>query len=180
MSYFGIPRNQYILMSGAVLGIAQSLLLFILYLTGNLFGGASTFISLIIYLLLIYYAGVNYRDHYREGILSYGKSLGFGVKISILSGLFVGFFYFLLLTIIDPSLADYLIAETQDAYLAMGFSESEVANMQDAINMAGNPWMLFFSSIFNGLVYGFIVSLVVSIFVKRKGDPFKETMQNVE
>ncbi len=172
-------KIQYILSSGAKLGIAQTVLLLLLYLTGTMFKSGLSAISWLIYAAVIYYTLKIYRDRFMDGYITYWKGVGFGTRISMWSGVIVGFFYFLMIKVFDPSMADMMIAEAEEAYLAMGLSETYVESMHDAIQRAANPWVLFFSSILNGLVYGFIVSLIVSIFTKRKGDPFQEAMQDV-
>ena len=96
-----------------------------------------------------------------------------------LSGIVVGFFYFVLIKI-DVELADELVAIAQDVYLQSGLSESQVDAMEPVLKFFSNPWLWMMSSIISSLFWGAIVSLITSIFVKRKGgDPFQEMMKDV-
>lgn len=174
------PAKQFILNQGAILGGLHVLLLFILYITDTLIGSGWNSLSWLIYLGFIYWSAVQYRDQILGGFISYGKAVGYGVKISGLAGMIIGFFFFVIIKFYDPSLAQALIAEAEDAYLKMGFTEKQVEEMGDGIAMVANPWVLFFSNILNGLFWGLIFSLVVSFFVIRKGDPFREAMKSVE
>jgi hypothetical protein len=114
------------------------------------------------------------------GFISYGKSFVYGVRITVLAGIIIGFFYFVLIKFIDPGLGEVIQAEAEEAYLQLGLTEKQVEGMGDVLTMMVNPWVLMFSQIINGLISGVIYSLIVSFFVKRKGDPFSEAMKTVE
>jgi hypothetical protein len=175
-----MDRNQYILKSGAILGGTNVAILALLYLNNALFNSGWGNLLLITFIVILYHSLKGYRDKYLDGFISYGKSVAIGVRISMLSGILTGFFYFLLLKVFDPALADLIIAEAEEAYLAMGFSESFVEGNLDALKMSASPWVRFFGEIMNALFFGLILSLIISIFIKRKGDPFQEAMKNVE
>ncbi|TCO07089.1 DUF4199 domain-containing protein [Natronoflexus pectinivorans] len=175
-----LQKTQFVLSSGAKLGAAQTVLLIITYVSGDLFSSPLLNLSWIIYGVLIYLYSKKYRDEILNGLISYGKGLGFGVKISMYSGIITGFFYFLMLQVFDPGLKDVIIAQSEETLLATGFSESYVESMRENIERGANAWTMFISSIINGIVAGFLVSLITSIFIKRKGDPFQEAMQDVQ
>ncbi|GAO29545.1 DUF4199 domain-containing protein [Geofilum rubicundum] len=173
-------RTQYLFSSGAKLGIGISLFLFLLYVVDKMFGSAWAAFSWIIYGAIIYQTMRGYRDKFHGGFLSYGQGLLFGIRISTLAGIIIGFYYFIMFSFVDPSLRDLMFAEAEEAYLALGMSESAVENMQGSIEMSTNPWVLLISNAIGGLFNGLIVSLVVALFVKRKGDPFQEVMRDVQ
>jgi hypothetical protein len=171
----------YIFSSGARLGVILVAFFIVLYITGNLFGSNWRGLTWLIYPLIIYTAMIGYRQRFLNGIMSYGKGLVFGLKMGLLSGVIVGFFYFVLLKVVDPGLKDVFVAEAEEAYLAIGFSEAFVEQLQDSIQKAASPWTLLISNIFNGVFNGLFFSLIVAAFVKRKGDnPFNDAMKNVE
>lgn len=172
--------KQFILNQGAILGGLQVLLLTILYATDSLFGSGWTSLSWLIYLGFIYWSASAYRDKFMGGFISYLKSFVYGVRITVLAGIIIGFFFFVLVKFVNPGLVEVLQAEAEEAYLQMGLTEKQVEGMADAIAMVANPWTLMFSNIINGLFFGVIFSLIVSFFVKRKGDPFNEAMKTVE
>jgi hypothetical protein len=173
-------KTQYIFSSGAKLGIGIALFLLILYLADKMFGSGWSALSWIIFGAIIYQTMRGYRDKFQGGFLSYGQGLLFGIRISTLAGIIIGFFYFIMFSFVDPDLRDMMFAEAQEAYLAMGMSESAVENLQSSIEMTTNPWVLLISNAIGGLVNGLIVSLIVALFVKRKGDPFQEVMRDVQ
>lgn len=173
-------KKLYIYSSGAKMGLALVVLLLILHSAGKLIGSGWTSLSWIVYIIAIYLTMSVYRDRYNNGVLSYGNGLLFGLKISTLSGIIVGFFYFILIRFIDPGVKDAMIALAEEAYLALGMPESQVEMMYEAIQMTTNPWVMLMSNALGGLINGAIVSLIVALVVQRKGDPFKEVMKDVE
>lgn len=174
-------RNQFTLKYGALLGIIQVAWLLILYATDNFVGSPLLSIKWVIFGVFLYLVLKFYRDHFLEGFISYGRCLREGVRLSILAGFFMGAFYFLMLKVFDPSLEQALIALMEEGYLAMGYSESAVEEYSKSLNSGYFHWIMFFSTILDGMFSGLIVSLVVSIFVKRKSDdPFHEAMRNVQ
>src|SRR4051812_46571629 len=68
--------------------------------------------QLINYLLLILFTVIgikNYRDQDLGGYITYGKSLGTGILISVFGGIITGAFTIVLFTMIDPSMAQKII-----------------------------------------------------------------------
>lgn len=173
-------KRLFLFTSGAALGLAMVLFLtFVYLLTGRLSGTSLDALSWLIYAGIIYYTMRMYRDRYMGGFLSYGKGLVFGMQTAALSGLIIGFFFFIMFRFINPGLQFQLVQEAEEAYLALGMSEAFVEEMSASIEMMSNPWVLLISNAFSGLINGLLVALIVSIFVKRKGDPFQEVMKDV-
>jgi len=173
-------KTHHVFSSGAILGIAVSVLFIILYLTNNMFDSNWSSLSWIIYFVVIYQTMRIFRDKFQEGFISYGQGIIFGIRISTLAGIIIGFYYFIMFSFIDPSLRDAMFAEAQEAYLALGMSEAKVESMTDAIEMTTNPWVLLISNALGSMFNGLIVSLIIALFVKRKGDPFQEVMKDVQ
>lgn len=173
-------KTQFILNQGAILGGINVFLLIILYYTETLFGSGWPSLAWLIYFIFVPWSITQYRKRFQDGIISYGQSFAHGIRITALSGVLIGFFYFIVLKVIDPELIKVVIAEAQETYLAMGFTEKQVEDMSEGIEMVSNPWLLMFSGIVGSLFYGLIVAFIVSFITTRKGDPFKEVMKTVE
>mgnify|MGYP005812704325 CR=1 FL=1 len=173
-------KTYYIFASGAKLGLALVAFYTIMYLTGQLIESSLTSLSWLIYIAVIYLTMKAFRDNYNEGFLSYGQGVMFGLKISILSGIFVGLFYFILMSFIDPEFREQMIAVAEEAALAMGLPESQVEELRPSFEMTTNPWLMLVSNMLSGLFTGTLISLFIAAFVKRKGDPFQDAMKNVE
>ncbi len=173
-------KNQFILFQGAILGLLQVLLLIILYKTDRLMDSGLSSLSWVIYIVFIYWSAVQFRNKFNNGFITYGKSFVYGVKISGLSGIIIGFFFLVLIKVIEPDFANKMIVEAEEAYLQMGFSEKQVEEMGSSIAMVSNVWVLMISNILNGLLFGTIFSLIISFFVKKSGNPFDEAMNTIQ
>ena len=172
-------QNLFILNQGAIFGMIQVLFLTILYFADNLINSSWSDILLIIYLLYVYFSSRKYRNNYYNGFISYSKAFSYGFKIMALSGIVVGFFHFVLIKI-DTELANEYVILAQDMCLQFGIPESQIEAMEPVFKAYSNPWTHFMGAIFSGVLWGVIVSLITSIFVKRKGgDPFQEIMKDV-
>ena len=79
---------------------------------------------------------------------SYGRSLLFVLKMSLFAGVLAGVGQFVLVNWIDPE----------------GFREQ--------FDLMRNPLFAVFSGIFSMLIYGGLLGLLISIFVRRPADPF--------
>ena len=173
-------RNQFTLKYGALLGVIQVAWLLFLYATDNLVGSPLQSMKWVIFGVFLFLVLKFYRDHFLQGFISYGRCVREGVRLSVLAGFFMGAFYFLMLKVFDPSLEPSMIASMEEVYLAMGYSESAVEQYSESLSSGSFPWTMFFANIFDGMLSGLIVSLVIAIFVKRKSDdPFHELMKNV-
>lgn len=172
-------KTQFTLYQGAILGGLNVILLIILYKANSLFNSGWSSLSWLVYFGFVPWSTIRLRDKFLGGYISYGSSFGYGVKISLLSGIIIGFFYYLILKVFDPGLVKTLVVEMEEAYLSMGLSEKMVEEMSSAIDLIVNPWFLMFTGIFGSLIYGIIVPLITSFFTMRKGDPFQEAMKSV-
>src|SRR5690554_1497951 len=146
-------KRLFLFSSGAMLGLAMVLFLTLVYLlTGRLWGTSLDNFNLLIYGGVIFYTMRRYRDRHMGGFLSYGKGLIFGIKTAVLSGLIIGFFFFIMFRFINPGLHLQLVQEAEEAYLALGMSEAFVEQMSASIEMMSNPWVLLISNAFSGLI----------------------------
>ena len=172
-------KTQFVLIQGAILGGLNVALLAVLYMTGQLYSSGWGSLAWLIYFAFIPWSVIKLRNFYLDGYITYGESLGHGMKISILSGVIIGFFNFLILKY-DATLAQTLVAQLEETYLAMGMSEAQVEEMGNLISMVTNPWVMLFSNMLGGVFYGFVVSLIISFITMRKRDPFQDAMKTFE
>lgn len=181
MDFQRTDRKQFTLLYGAILGGLQVLWLLILYATDNLVGSSLPSLKWVILGVFLYLALKFYRTHFMGGYISYGQCIKQSARLSVLAGIFVGAFYFLLLKVFDPGVVQQMIVEVEEAYLAMGMPEGRVEELSEALKEGLTPWTMFFSNVFDVLLSGLIVGVIVGIFVKRKSDDaFQESMKDVQ
>ena len=104
---------------------------------------------------------------------SYGRSLLFVLKMSLFAGVLAGVGQFVLVNWIDPEgfreQFDLMFANMAGG--CMGEKEAEMAGSL-GLKLMRNPLFAVFSGIFSMLIYGGLLGLLISIFVRRPADPF--------
>jgi succinate-acetate transporter protein len=123
--------------------------------------------SLVISLAVLYFLLRAYRDHYNNGYITYGKSVGAGVIINLYAAIYI----YVLYAFIDPGLVEKSLAFAQEKMIAKGIPEEalDAATAMQAKMM--KPWIQAISSVFYSVFFGLLVSLIVSLFIMKKGNP---------
>lgn len=161
---------------GFITGVAIVIYTLLLYMTGN-YIAKNTFLGILQWLILaggLYYGIKSYRDQFAEGFISYGRSLGLGVLISVFVGVVMGLFTYLLYVVIDPELLEKSMKYAQEEMLKAGMPESQVEAATKMQRTFNSPLIMLFSSVFSFAFFGTIISLVVSIFTKKEKPMFNQ------
>ena len=160
--------------TGIFLGLVLVLYSLLLYYTNQMFNKNLGYGSLIIYIIGIYIGIVGFRKNYRDGFLTYGQALGSGVVISLYAAIISGIFVYILYTYIDTDLITKLLEVTRDKMAAKGMTDEQIQMSMKISSRFMKPWVMGISSIFNGVFFGTLISLILGIFLKREGAPFEE------
>lgn len=132
------------------------------------------------YLGVLYFCLKNWRDHHLGGYIRYGQALSAGILFMFFASVIYAFYNVLYLTWIDPTAVERMLDIMEEEYYKRGFTEEQVsAAMNFAAKLRG-PGMQFFSVIVGTTFVGVIISLIVSIFVRKEGDPFNQAMSEIE
>lgn len=127
--------------------------------------------SLIISIVALYMLLRSYRDTYNHGYISYGKAVSAGVVISIYSAILGAIYIYILYGFIDPGLVDKQILEAEEKMIARGMPEGSIDAALEMQSKFVKPWLMAISSIFTAAFFGLILSLIVSLFIKKEGNP---------
>lgn len=174
-----IQGNTYLksaMTFGLITGLVLVIYTLLLYMTDN-YVSKSTILGLLQWVILtggLYYGIKTYRDQHSEGYITYGRSLGLGVLISVFVGVILGIFTYLLYTVIDPELLDRSIKIAQEEMLKAGMSEERVETATEMQRTFTSPAIMLFSSVFSFAFIGTIISLIVSIFTKNEKPIFNQ------
>ncbi len=166
---------------GLYLGVVAVLYSVILYVTGQNANKSLGYISFVIYAAGILLSQIAYRNRELNGVMSYGRALGFGVALMLCVGVIMSLYNIIIFSL-DPGLIDQIKAATEEQYLKSGMSEDQVeATMAFASKMM-TPGFLSVSVLFGAVFGGTIISLITSIFAKKQGndDAFDEAMEEVK
>lgn len=133
----------------------------------------SMLLSLVVLFLLLR----SYRDHYNNGYISYGKSVGAGVIISVYAAIITAIYIYVLYAFIDPGLMDKSLAMAEAKMIEKGLPEAAVEKALEMQAKMMKPWFTGLMGLINSVFYGLILSLIVSLFVMKKGNPLLDEVE---
>jgi hypothetical protein len=160
----------------ALVGITYSLIMYFMDLTLNKTQG---YILIVIQIGLLFYLLKSYRDNIMHGQITYGQSVGAGVIISLYYAIATSIFTYILYAVIDPGLVAKQLAVAEEAMRAKGgLTDSQIDAGMQFTSKIMKPGVLAITGIFGGLLWGTIISLLVSIFIKKEGNPLIDIPEN--
>jgi ABC-type Fe3+ transport system permease subunit len=127
--------------------------------------------SLLISILVLFLLLRSYRDHYNNGYITYGKSVGAGVVINVYASLITALYIYVLYAFIDPGLVDQQMAMAEEKMIAKGIPESAIDAGLAVQAKLMKPWITSLMMSIYGVFFGLIMSLLVSLFIVKKGNP---------
>ncbi len=133
--------------------------------------------SLLIGVLVLFFLLRSYRDHYNNGYITYGKSVGAGVVISVYAALISAVYIYVLYAFIDPGLVEKSLVVAEEKMIAKGVPE---AALDQALAMQAKmmkPWFTAMMATISSVFYGLILSLIVSLFIMKKGNPLLDEVE---
>jgi hypothetical protein len=152
----------------ALLGIAWSLVMYFADLTFNKIQG---YLFLLVLLGVLYFLLKSYRDNLMHGQITYGESVGAGVVIFLYYSICIAIFTYILYTIIDPGLVAKQLAFAEETMVKKGAPQQAIDSGMAITKKIMKPEVMAPLSILGNMIWGTILSLVVSIFIKKEGNP---------
>jgi len=137
-------------------------------------------INWVAYFGALYFCLKNWRDHYLGGYIRYGQALSAGILFMFFASVIYAFYNVIYLKWIDPSAVERMLDIMEEAYYKRGLPEEQVAAAMEFGAKLRTPGMQFFSVIIGTTFIGVIISLIVSIFIRKEGDPFNQAMSGIE
>jgi drug/metabolite transporter (DMT)-like permease len=160
----------------ALVVIILAVLVWVLSLEGSLW---MQWVNYAAYFGVLYFCLKNWRDHYHGGYIKYGQALSAGILFMFFASVIYAFYNVIYLKFIDPSAVERMLDIMEEEYYKRGLTEEQVsAAMGFAAKLRG-PGMQFFSVIIGTTFVGVILSLIVSIFIRKEGDPFQQAMSEI-
>jgi hypothetical protein len=159
----------------ALAGIAFSLLLYFLDLTLNKSAG---YINIPIQIILLYLLLKSYRDNFLHGQITYGQSVGAGLVIFVYVAIIMAVYTYILWAFIDPGLVSKSMAMSEEAMVKKGVPQAAIDTGMSFTAKIMKPGIMAPLSIFGTMIAGLIYSLLVSIFIKKEGNPLIDTPVN--
>jgi hypothetical protein len=128
---------------------------------------------------LLFYFIKSYRDNYRHGYITYGQSVGAGVIIFLYYTIISSIFTYILYTVIDTELTNKLLAYTEEQLVKSGkVPEGSLDTIMAFQKKVLQPEILVPVTLFTNMIFGTVISLIVSIFTKKEGNPLIDAPEN--
>jgi hypothetical protein len=153
------------LITGLILTV-YSLILYFLELTSNTWLNLISFIILIIGLV---YAHWSFKTN-GNGFMSYGQGLGIGTIVAGVSGILSSLFSYIYVKFINPDYMANVLEEQRIALEDQGFDDEQIDQALAIFEAFRTPEVSLLTGIIFMIIFGFILSLIVSAFTK-KTDP---------
>jgi hypothetical protein len=158
-----------------LVGVVYSLLMYFLDLFLNKTQG---YIFMLVMIFLLFYLLKSYRDNYKHGQITYGQSVGAGVIIIFYYAIIMAVFTYILYALIDPGLVTKQLAAAEEQMVSRGTPQAGIDAGMAFTEKLMKPGIMALTTIFITLLYGTVISLIVSIFVKKEGNPLIDTPVN--
>lgn len=156
---------------GLLLGILSIALGVIMYVTNSHLKPSIAFsvISFLITVVVIV-LGIKAFKKANSSFLSLSQSLKIGLGIALIAGILGAIWQLLLVTVIEP---DFLtqMADMQRQTMTESFPNMTESQLNDAMAMNekfSSPWIMMAMAIIGSLFFGFIISLVAGLIMKKK------------
>lgn len=168
------------LINGLILGAALIIFDLILHFAGLKFTKYVSLLSYVIMIGVIVYATNNYIKKNELENFSYGNALGLGTLIVVFGAILASIYTYFYVTSIDPEFLTKSLAAVEEEMLSKGLPDEQVEMMVSMQGKMLKPITVTIGAFINYAIFGFIISLITSIFLKKAGDPYQDAMQDIE
>lgn len=166
------------LTNGLILGLVGIVYSLVIYFLNLTFNKAQSLVFVVIQIALLYFLLKSYRDNNLHGQITYGQSVGAGVIICLYYAVIMAVFTYILYAVIDTGLTGKSLAFAEEAMVKKGVPQTAIDTGMAIQAKIMKPAIIAPLTIFGNMLWGVIVSLLVSIFIKKEGNPLIDTPEN--
>lgn len=156
-------------------GIVYSILIYFLDLSFNKIQG---FVFLAIEIVILFFLLKSYRDNFLHGQITFGQSFGAGMIICLYYAIIIAAFTYILYAIIDTGLVSKQLAFMEEEFVKKGMPEAAIDAAMKIQAKIMKPAIIAPISILGNMFWGLILSLIISIFVRKEGNPLIDAPEN--
>jgi hypothetical protein len=159
------------LTNGLILGMIGIIYTLVLYYINQTFNKNLGYLFFVIQIVALFFLVKSYRDNYLHGFIDYGRAVGAGVVIFLYCSVLAAIFSFILYKFIDTGLIAKALAFSEEAMQKRGMPQEAIDAGLRIQQKIMKPAIMSIISIFTGMLYGTVMSLIVAIFVRKEGNP---------
>jgi len=151
---------------GVVYGLVSIILFVLIDVLGLISSPGIQFLGVPIVVLILVLSHREFKAE-GDGFMSYGQGLGLGTLLSLIASVISSAFSYVYISFINTSYID-VIKENQIMQLeSRGMSDAEIEQALSFSESFMTPTAIAIMGVFMGLLSGFIISLIVTIFTKK-------------
>jgi hypothetical protein len=166
------------LTNGLILGMVGIVYSLVVYFLDLSFNKTQGYVFMVIQIALLYFLLKSYRDNYMHGQITYGQSFGAGVIICLYYSILVAIFTYVLYTVIDSGLVAKQLAFVEESMVKKGMPQATIDTAMKFQAKVMKPAIMAPISIFGNMIWGVVLSLIISIFIRKEGNPLIDTPSN--
>ncbi|RMB56898.1 DUF4199 domain-containing protein [Dokdonia sinensis] len=164
---------------GLVLGVVSVVLGVILFVTNNHYTphwslGVLGFAINIVVITL----GIKAFKEGNSNVLSLGQALKIGLGISLIAGVISILWQLIMTNVLDPNYAENMLQVQRDAMIEAqpNMTDEQLDSTMEMMSGFSNPFFTATVGLLASLFFGFIISLVVGLIMKKE-DPYAQVNQ---
>jgi len=166
------------LTSGLILGLAGVVYSLVIYFLDLSLNKTQGYVFLVIEAVILYFLLKSYRDNFKHGQITYGESMGAGVIICLYYAIIMAVFTYILYTMIDTGLISKQMALAEEMMQKKGYPQEAIDAGMKIQSKIMKPEIMAPFSIFFNMLFGVVISLLVSIFIRKEGNPLIDSPEN--
>jgi len=131
--------------------------------------GADRLVSSIgyIFIPIILYMAIKQNQIIKDNY-SFGSSFGTGFKTTLIASIIIPIFTYIYLTYIDSETLEFIIAKAEDELYAQNLSDDQIEMALEWQKKILQPFAMAIFNVFNYLLTGTLISLIIAAIVKKK------------
>ena len=154
---------------GLIQGVFAFLLFLVVTMTGLKQNWVSSVINIVVLVVLMILAHREFKKT-REGIMTYGQGVGSGTLLSVVASVLTCVLLFIYVNYINPGYSAAMLKIQQTGFEQQGITGAQLDQAMAITGAMLTPVGIVVTSLLSGVIVGFIVALIVSIFT-RVNDP---------
>ena len=165
---------------GLYTGIAMVLLSLLFYALDVKATSWPQYVSIGLLLAGVIVGTLAFRDKCNGGYISYGRSMGSGVMISLITGIILAVYSYLNSAFLNPEVMEQMIRAAEENMMQQGLSDDQIDQAMSMTKMFMTPVFIAITSLFSMVLWGTLISLLTSIFIKKDNQNFEQVFADVE
>ena len=166
------------LTNGVILGLLGIVFTLVMYFLDLTFNKVPGYIFILAQIIIVFYMIKSYRNSYLHGYITYGQSVGAGVIIFLYYSVITAIFTYILYKFIDAGLTAKLLAFSEEAMVKKGLPQQAIDTAMGMQKKIMIPEIMASFGILGTMLWGTIISLIVSIFTRKEGNPLVDAPLN--